>query len=133
MKAALFLISVLFLAFPGIVFGGEDDFDTITIKPIGVDYSKYSGTDKLFMVGECESVPGNQIVIFQNRPSFDFFENDQTYVDEQKELEKAIWAQIHRKDAEPMVLKGRWHKFNEKMVFLCHQIMKMEKNTESLQ
>ena len=109
---------------------GEDnnESDTITVRPIGVDYSKYAGTNKLFMVGECEGMSGNQVVIFQNRPSFDFFENDETYNSEQKELETAIWSEILDEDAEPMILKGRWHKYQDRTVFLCHRIIQINKN-----
>lgn len=118
------LLSVLFLA-PLNLIGGNDDFDTLSIKPIGVDYSKYSGTDKLFLVGECEGMDGNQVVIFQNQPSFEFFENNETYKEEQKDLEQTIWTEILDNDSEAIVVKGRWHKYNEKMVFLCHQILKI--------
>lgn len=121
------LLSLL-IALPITLLGEDDEYDTLSIKPIGVDYSKYSGTDKLFMVGECDGKKGNQIVIFQNRPSFDFFEKDDTYKEEQKELENAIWAEILDNDTEPMVIKGKWHEYNDRMVFLCHQILKMDKN-----
>ena len=118
------LFSFLFII-PLSLIGGNNDFDTLSIKPIGVDYSKYPGTDKLYIVGECDGMEGNQIVIFQNRPSFDFFENNETYKEEQKELETAVWAEILDNDSEAIVVKGRWHKYNEKMVFLCHQILKI--------
>ena len=117
----LFLLFILPLS----LFGGNDSYDTLSILPIGVDYSKYLGTDKLYIVGECEGRVGNQIVIFQNRPSFDFFEDNQHYNDEQLELEKEIWSEILDKDAEPIVVKGRWHKYNDRMVFLCHQILSL--------
>ena len=120
------LFSILFVA-PLALFGDDDDFDTLSIKPIGVDYSKYTGTDKMFIVGECEGMIGTQVVIFQNRPAFEFFEQDDTYSDEQKELEKAIWEEILDNDAEPIVVKGKWHHYNDRMVFLCHQILKMNK------
>jgi hypothetical protein len=121
-----FLLSMVFVLVPMVIFGGDNEYDTINIKPIGVDYSKYSGTNKLFMVGECDGKPGNQIVIFQNRPSFDYFENDEAYLSEQKELEKAIWKEILDHDMEPMLLKGRWHRYQDRVVFLCHQILKMD-------
>lgn len=125
-------IAALFILIPISIFGGDrTEDDTLKIRPIGLDYSKYSGTNKLFMVGECEGLTGNQIVIFQNRPSFDFFENDETYKDEQKELEQAIWKLILDQDAEPMVLKGRWHEYQDRTVFLCHKILKIDK-TEQL-
>ncbi len=120
------LFSMLFI-FPLSLFGEDDDFDTLSIKPIGADYSKYPGTDKLYIVGECEGMEGNQIVIFQNRPCFDFFENNETYQEEQKELEKAIWVEILDNDSEPIVVKGRWHQYNDRTVFLCHQILKLNK------
>lgn len=126
------IFSLLFML-PLSLFGEDDDFDTLSIKPIGVDYSKYSGNDKLYMVGECDGMEGNQIVVFQNRPSFDFFENNEAYKEEQKELEKAIWTEILDHDTESIVVKGRWHKYNEKMVFLCHQILKMNKETIIIQ
>ncbi len=117
-------LSLIFLI-PMNLFGENEVYDTLSITPIGVDYSKYAGMDKLFMVGECEGMTGNQVVVFQNRPSFDFFEADQTYGDEQKELEQAIWEEILDKDTEPIVLKGRWHSFNNRMIFLSHQILKI--------
>ena len=119
---------ILLISLPLSLFGGEDDYDTISVKPIGVDYSKYSGTNKLFMVGECSGMKGNQIVVFQNRPAFDYFEKNETYLEEQKELEKAIWEEILDKDAEPMIVKGKWHEYNNRMIFLCHQILKMNKS-----
>ena len=123
-----FLISAVFVLIPIAMFGGDkNEYDTIKIRPIGVDYSKYSGTDKLFMVGECEGMNGNQVVIFQNRPSFDFFNNDETYKEEQKELEQAIWNVILDQEAEPMVIKGRWHQYQDRTVFLCHKIIKINK------
>ena len=64
--AAVLLIPINLLA--------EEKFDTLSIKPLGLDYSRYPGTDKLYIVGECEGMSGNQIVVFQNRPSFDFFD-----------------------------------------------------------
>lgn len=106
-------------------FASEDEYETISVKPIGVDYSKYSGMNKLYMVGECDGMTGNQIVVFQNRPSFDFFENDEAYRDEQRELEKAIWSEILDRDSEAIIVKGRWHQYNERMIFLCHQILKL--------
>jgi hypothetical protein len=118
------LVSVLLLG-SFMSFAVEGEYETISVKPIGVDYSKYSGIDKLYMVGECAGMTGNQIVVFQNRPSFDFFENDETYCDEQKELEQAIWSEILDCDSEAIVVKGRWHQYNERMVFLCHQILKL--------
>ena len=121
------VFSLLFIL-PLNLFGEGDGFDTLSIMPIGVDYSKYPGTDKLFIVGECEGMEGNQIVVFQNRPSFDFFENNETYKAEQKELENAIWAEILDKDSEPIVVKGRWHQYNDRKVFLCHQILQLNKN-----
>ena len=122
----IIFISIL-IAFPFLLFGETDEYDTLSIKPIGVDYSKYTGIDKLYIVGECEGMEGNQIVIFQNRPSFDFFEKDETYRDEQKELEKALWEEILDNDEEKIVVKGKWHKYNNRVVFLCHQILKMNK------
>lgn len=122
------LILLLVFILPLSVFGENDSYDTLSIRPIGVDYSKYPGTDKLYIVGECEGMAGNQIVIFQNRPSFDFFENNQNYSTEQIELEKAIWSEILDSDSEPIVVKGRWHKYNDRMVFLCHQILSLNKN-----
>lgn len=125
------LISVVFILIPISMFGGDkNEYDTIKIKPIGVDYSKYSGTDKLFMVGECEGRKGNQVVIFQNRPSFDFFDNDESYKEEQKELEQAIWNVILDQDAEPMVIRGRWHQYQDRTVFLCNQILKINKTAQ---
>jgi len=117
---------VLFIAFPISLFG-EDVYDTLSIKPIGIDYSKYPGNDKMYMVGECDGMEGNQIVIFQNRPTFEFFEKNEIYKDEQKELEKAIWAEILDDDSEPIIVKGKWHQYDDRMVFLCHQILKMNK------
>jgi hypothetical protein len=111
-------------------FAVDDEFETISVKPIGVDYSKYSGINKLYMVGECDGMTGNQIVVFQNRPSFDFFENDDSYRVEQQELEKAIWSEILDSDSEPIVVKGRWHRYNERMIFLCHQILKMDEQKQ---
>lgn len=122
------IFSLVFLL-PLSLFGGDEDFDTLSIKPIGVDYSKYPGNDKLYMVGECNDMEGNQIVVFQNRPSFDFFENNEAYQEEQKELEQAIWDEILDNDSEPIVVKGRWHQYNDKMVFLCHEILKINKKT----
>jgi hypothetical protein len=119
-----FLVSV-FVFVSLMSLAAEDDYETISVKPIGVDYSKYSGMNKLYMVGECDGMKGNQIVVFQNRPSFDFFENDETYRDEQLELEKAIWSEILDSDSEAIIVKGRWHQYNERMVFLCHQILKL--------
>ena len=119
-----FLLFVL-IASPAFLFGEDNGYDTLTIRPIGVDYSKYSGNDKLYLVGECEGMKGNQIVVFQNRPSFDFFENDQSYKEEQKQLERAIWDVILQKES--IVVKGIWHKYNDREVFLCHQIIKMNK------
>ena len=114
-------ILVIFLvALPIALIGGADEYDTLSIKPIGVDYSKYAGTNKLYMVGECEGMKGNQIVIFQNRPAFDFFEKNEGYKDEQKELEKAIWVEILDHDTEPIIVKGKWHEYNDRMIFLCH-------------
>jgi hypothetical protein len=128
------LISVsLLLLMPTVLFGNDDDYDTISIKPIGLNYSKYQGVNKLYVVGECEGMVGNQVVIFQNRPSFDFFNDDQEYSDEQKELEKVLWQEILDKDAKPIVVRGRWHRYNDKMVFLCHQILHLNKQTELTQ
>ena len=124
-----FLLAVLFVL-PISLFGEVDDYDTLSIKPIGVDYSKYPGTDKLYMVGECEGLEGNQVVVFQNRPSFDFFEKNDTYQQEQRELEKEIWNEILDNDSEPIIVKGKWHEYNNKMVFLCHQILKMNKTSQ---
>lgn len=121
------LLSVL-IALPFTLLGENDEYDTLSIIPIGVDYSKYSGTNKLFIVGECKGMHGNQIVVFQNRPAFDFFEINETYKDEQKELEKAIWKEILDNDSEPIVIKGKWHEYNDRMIFLSHQILKMNKN-----
>ena len=118
---------VLLIALPISLFGENNNFDTLSIKPIGIDYSKYPGNNKMYMVGECEGMVGNQIVIFQNRPTFDFFESNDTYEVEQKELEKAIWEEILDHDAEPILVKGKWHQYNNRMVFLCHQILKMNK------
>jgi hypothetical protein len=127
------LFSVIFL-FPFVSNAEEkNDTLTLTIRPIGVDYSKYSGTNKLFMVGECKGLSGNQVVVFQNRPSFDYFENDQTYKNEQKELESAIWSEILDKDDEPMILKGRWHKYQDRMVFLCHKIVQLNRANQKVQ
>jgi len=127
--------SILFLLilFPLYLFGGDDQFDTLSIRPIGVDYSKYSGTDKMYIVGECDGMTGNQIVIFQNIPSFDFFEGNQIYRDEQADLEKAIWSEILDNDSEPILVKGRWHKYNDRMVFLCHQILSINKKQAGIQ
>ena len=122
------IVFSLFFILPLNLFGEGDDFDTLSIKPIGVDYSKYPGTDKLFIVGECEGMEGNQVVVFQNRPSFDFFENNEAYKAEQKELENAIWAEILDNDSEPIVVKGRWHQYSDRKVFLCHQILQLNKN-----
>ena len=119
----------LLILMPTVLFGIDDEYDTISIKPIGLNYSKYQGVNKLYVVGECEGMTGNQVVIFQNRPSFDFFNDDQEYSDEQKELEKALWQEILDKDAKPIVVMGRWHRYNDKMVFLCHQILHMNKHT----
>ncbi len=123
----IFYIFLLIFATVAVALGGDDEYDTLSIKPIGVDYSKYQGINKLYLVGECEGMQGNQIVIFQNRPSFDYFENDQEYIDEQKELEKALWQKILNHDDDPIILKGRWHRFNDRMVFLCHQIVQLNK------
>ena len=123
-KVILFFIILLS---PIVLLGEDDEFDTLSIKPIGLDYSKYSGIDKMYIVGECEGLEGNQIVIFQNRPAFDFFQKNDDYQVEQKELEKAIWAEILDHDAESIVVKGKWHAYNDRMVFLCHQILKMNK------
>lgn len=125
-------ITLLLLA-PIVLFGIDDEYDTISIKPIGLNYSKYQGVNKLYVVGECEGMTGNQVVIFQNRPSFDFFNDDKEYADEQKELEKALWQEILDKEAEPIVVMGRWHRYNDKMVFLCHQILHMNKHIELTQ
>jgi hypothetical protein len=125
-------ITLLLLA-PIVLFGIDDEYDTISIKPIGLNYSKYQGVNKLYVVGECEGMTGNQVVIFQNRPSFDFFNDDKEYADEQKELEKALWQEILDKEAEPIVVMGRWHRYNDKMVFLCHQILHMNKHIEVTQ
>lgn len=116
----------LFVALPFSLFG-EDVYDTLSIKPIGIDYSKYPGNDKMYMVGECAGLEGNQIVIFQNRPTFEFFEKNDSYSDEQKELENAIWAEILDNDSESIVVMGKWHEYDDRMVFLCHQILKMNK------
>lgn len=123
------IVVALFFIIPLNLFGETDEFDTISVKPIGVNYSKYSGVDKLYLVGECDGKKGNQIIVFQNRPSFDFFENNEAYKAEQKDLEQAIWAEILDNDSEPIIVKGIWHEYNERMVFLCHQILKM--NSES--
>ena len=117
----------ILIAYPFLLFGETEEFDTLSIKPIGVDYSKYTGVDKLYIVGECEGMKGNQIVIFQNRPSFDFFEKDEIYKDEQKELEKALWEEILDNDEEKIVVKGKWHNYNNRYVFLCHQILQLNK------
>jgi len=128
------LLIALFLLYPYANIA-EDNNETqiLTIRPIGVDYSKYLGTNKLYIVGECEGLSGNQVVIFQNRPSFDYFESDQKYRDEQKELELAIWSEILDKDDEPMILKGRWHKYQDKMVFLCHEILRLNQDKQKVQ
>ncbi len=128
------LLIILFFLYPFVNIA-EDNSDTqiLTIRPIGVDYSKYLGTNKLYIVGECKGLSGNQVVIFQNRPSFDYFENDQSFKDEQKELELAIWSEILDKDDEPMILKGRWHTYQGKMVFLCHQILHLNQNKQKVQ
>ena len=120
-----FFLLVIGFAIPAALFGESDKLDTISIKPIGLDYSKYAGTDKLFMVGECEGMEGNQIVIFQNRPSFEFFVDDEVYKAEQKELERAIWNEILDNDEEPIILTGRWHDYNGRRVFLSQQILKI--------
>ena len=125
-----FLLLILSFALPATLLGESDKLDTISIKPIGLDYSKYAGTDKLFMVGECEGMEGNQIVIFQNRPSFEFFNEDEVYKAEQKELEQAIWKEILDNDDEPILIKGRWHEYEGRRVFLSHQILKI--NSEIL-
>jgi hypothetical protein len=57
------LVSVLLLG-SLMSFAVEGEYETISVKPIGVDYSKYSGIDKLYMVGECAGMTGNQIVVF---------------------------------------------------------------------
>ncbi len=124
-----FLFLILSFALPATLFGESDKLDTISIKPIGLDYSKYAGTDKLFIVGECEGMEGNQIVIFQNRPSFEFFNNDEVYKAEQKELEQAIWKEILDNDDEPIILTGRWHQYNGRKVFLSQQILKINEGT----
>lgn len=123
-----FFSIVMFLLIPTVLFGVDDPYDTISIKPMGVNYSKYQGTDKLYIVGECDGLVGNQIVVFQNRPSFEYFENNETFNEEQKELENAIWSEILDNDAEPIIVKGRWHQYNDRMVFLCHQILQLNKN-----
>ena len=129
-----FLFIVVFALSPMLIAAeNSNDMDTITIRPIGVDYSKYSGVNKLFMVGECMGKQGNQVVIFQNRPSFDYFENDHTYKEEQKELEQAIWSEILDQDNEPMILKGRWHKYQDRKVFLCHQILQINRDRAKVQ
>ena len=130
---ARFLLVLVIVAFPLLLIGRDEEFDTLTIKPIGVEYSKYPGINKLYIVGQCEGMDGNQIVVFQNRPSFDYFENDETYKTEQTELEKAIWAEILDQKADPIMVKGRWHQYNDRMVFLCHQIIKMNKLPEAIQ
>jgi hypothetical protein len=127
------LTAILLIFVPAVLFGTDDGYDTISIKPIGLDYSKYHGINKLYVVGECEGMTGNQVVIFQNRPSFDFFNDDQEYSEEQKELEKALWLEILDKDAKPIVVMGRWHRYNDKMVFVCHQILRMNKHIELTQ
>lgn len=121
------IVASIILILPISLFGETDEYDTIFIKPIGVDYSKYPGNDKMYIVGECEGMEGNQIVIFQSRPCFDFFEKNESYKLEQQELEKAIWAEILDKDEESIMVKGKWHKYNNRNVFLCHQILKMNK------
>jgi len=124
-----FLPLVLLLLIPTMLFGEDDPYDTISIKPLGVNYSKYQGTNKLYIVGECDGMEGNQIVVFQNRPSFEYFEDNETFKVEQKELEDAIWVEILDNDVEPIVVKGRWHQYNDRMVFLCHQILKLNDNS----
>ena len=79
------------------------------------------------MVGQCDGMTGNQVVVFQNRPAFEYFESNQEFIDEQKELEKAIWSQILDEESGSLELKGRWHKYNDRMIFLCHQILKIGK------
>ena len=116
---------ILLAVSPILSFGKDTNSDTLTIKPIGVDYSRYPGNHKLYIVGECDGMNGNQIVVFQNRPSFAFFESNETYTEEQKELEKAIWQMIH--DNETMQVQGKWHTYNNRMIFLCHRILKMKK------
>ncbi len=125
--------AILLILVPSVLFGNDEENDTLSIKPIGLNYSKYHGVNKLYMVGACEGMTGNQVVIFQNRPSFDFFNDDQEYTDEQKELEKALWQEILDKDAKPIVVRGRWHQYNDKMVFVCHQILQMNKHIEQTQ
>ena len=128
----LFVV-VAILVFPLSLMGNDVKYDTLTIKPIGVEYSKYPGINKLYIVGKCEGMEGNQIVVFQNRPSFDYFESDEAYKSEQSELEMAIWAEILDLKANPIIVKGRWHQYNDRMVFLCHQIIKMNKLPEAIQ
>lgn len=120
-----FLSILLLLSLPSVLFGVDDPYDTLSIRPIGVNYSKYAGTDKLYIVGECDGLEGNQIVVFQNRPSFEYFENNETFNTEQKALENAIWDEILDNDNEQIVVIGRWHQYNDRMVFLSHQILKL--------
>jgi hypothetical protein len=129
---ARFFLIIAVILFPISLMGNDQKYDTLTIKPIGVEYSKYPGINKLYIVGKCEGMDGNQIVVFQNRPSFDYFESDEAYKSEQSELEKAMWAEILDQKADPIIVKGRWHEYNDRMVFLCHQIIKMNKLSEPI-
>jgi len=121
------IIASILLIQPFSMYGETDEYDTIFFKPIGVDYSKYPGNNKMYIVGECEGMKGNQIVVFQNRPTFDFFETNEAYKQEQQALEQAIWKEILDNDEESIMVKGKWHKYNDRDVFLCHQILKMNK------
>ncbi|NJN24675.1 MAG: hypothetical protein HC819_01100 [Cyclobacteriaceae bacterium] len=120
-------VLIIFVSLPMSLFGHDNEYDTLAIKPIGVEYSKYPGINKLYIVGQCEGMEGNQVVVFQNRPSFDFFENDNDYQEEQSALEKAMWAEILDHNAAPILVKGRWHQYSDRMVFLCNQIIRMNK------
>ncbi len=124
-----FLTLLFLLSLPTVLFGVDDSYDTLSIRPIGVNYSKYAGTDKLYIVGECDGMQGNQIVVFQNRPSFEYFESNDVFNTEQKALENAIWDEILDNDNEQIVVIGRWHQYNDRMVFLSHQIVKLNNVT----
>ena len=122
------LVIALVLLVSFTVQGNDNGYDTLAIKPIGLSYSKYNGTDKLYVVGEVAGMTGNQVVVFQNRPSFEYFEKNDEYLLEQKQLEDAIWEEILDGDDEAIIVTGRWHKYNDRMVFLSHQILQINKN-----
>jgi hypothetical protein len=127
MNKLLLALSLFLFAFPLMAIDPQDD--TISIKPIGVDYSKYAGTNKLFMVGECEGMEGNQIVVFQSQPSFEYFEKNEDYAGRQKKLEEAIWREILDNDAEEIVIRGRWHMMNERRIFLANEVIRINQNS----